>query len=141
MNNFLLRGTVIKNTGYIVGVVVYAGPDSKIMLNQGDTKHKISEVETRVNKIQFVLFLVLVILSIGCSVGYYNYHSQYWGRKEIFYLALVNTDFNMAYESFLIFFTCFLLLSFIIPVSMNVALEAIKAFLGAFISFDQKMYY
>ena len=41
----------------------------------------------------------------------------------------------------LIFFTAFLLLSFIIPVSMNVALQGIKIFQGFFIGWDNKMYY
>ena len=43
-NNFLLRGTILKNTGYVVGVVVYAGDDTKIMLNQGGIHHKMSQV-------------------------------------------------------------------------------------------------
>lgn len=44
-------------------------------------------------------------------------------------------------SAFLIFWTSFLLLSFIIPVSMNVSLELVKFFQGVLISFDKKMYY
>ena len=33
-NNFLLRGATLKNTGWIVGVVVYTGFDTKIMQNR-----------------------------------------------------------------------------------------------------------
>lgn len=43
--------------------------------------------------------------------------------------------------AFLIFFTSFLLLSFIIPVSMNVSLELVKFFQGLLISHDKKMFY
>lgn len=35
----------------------------------------------------------------------------------------------------------FLLLTFLIPVSLNVSIEVIKGFLGIFLSFDDKMFY
>jgi phospholipid-translocating ATPase len=43
-------------------------------------------------------------------------------------------------SAILIFFTCFLLLNFLIPVSLNVLLEFIKAFLTGFLGFDKKFY-
>lgn len=41
----------------------------------------------------------------------------------------------------LIYFSSFLLLTFLIPISLNVSIEVIKGFLGIFLSFDNKMYY
>ena len=41
----------------------------------------------------------------------------------------------------LIYFSSFLLLTFLIPISLNVSIEVIKAFLGIFLNFDDKMYY
>jgi P-type E1-E2 ATPase len=41
----------------------------------------------------------------------------------------------------LIYFSSFLLLTFLIPISLNVSIEAIKAFLGVFLGFDDKMYH
>ena len=41
----------------------------------------------------------------------------------------------------LIYFSSFLLLTFLIPISLNVSIEVIKAFLGIFLGFDDKMYY
>ena len=37
-DNLLLRECVLKNTDYIEGLVVYAGKDSKAMLNNGGPK-------------------------------------------------------------------------------------------------------
>ena len=37
-DNLLLRDCVLKNTDYIEGLVVYAGKDSKAMLNNGGPK-------------------------------------------------------------------------------------------------------
>lgn len=41
----------------------------------------------------------------------------------------------------LIYFSSFLLLTFLIPISLNVSIEVIKGFLGIFLEFDKKMYY
>lgn len=38
------------------------------------------------------------------------------------------------------FFTIFLLLNFLIPITLNILIEGIKTFSGIFLSFDRKMY-
>ena len=47
----------------------------------------------------------------------------------------------LAYTAILIYFSSFPLLTFLIPISLNVSIEVIKAFLGIFLNFDDKMYY
>lgn len=39
INELLLRGCAIRNTTWIIGLVVYTGADTKIMLNQGKFLH------------------------------------------------------------------------------------------------------
>lgn len=36
INELLLRGCAIRNTTWVIGLVVYTGADTKIMLNQGE---------------------------------------------------------------------------------------------------------
>ncbi len=45
INELLLRGCAIRNTAWIIGVVVFTGADTKIMLNGGDTPSKRSKIE------------------------------------------------------------------------------------------------
>lgn len=45
----LLRGTVLRNTGWVIGVVLFTGVDTKIMLNSGETPSKRSKVERQMN--------------------------------------------------------------------------------------------
>lgn len=45
----LLRGTVLRNTEWVIGVVLYTGFDTKIVLNSGDTPSKRSKVERQMN--------------------------------------------------------------------------------------------
>jgi len=44
-SNFVLRGCSIRNTGWVVGVCLYSGHDTKIMLNSIQGKSKHSNVE------------------------------------------------------------------------------------------------
>ena len=45
----LLRGTVLRNTRWAIGVVLYTGLDTKIVLNSGGTPSKRSKVERQMN--------------------------------------------------------------------------------------------
>lgn len=45
----LLRGTILRNTDWAIGIVVYTGSDSKIVLNSGNTPSKRSRVERQMN--------------------------------------------------------------------------------------------
>jgi phospholipid-translocating ATPase len=49
MQMVLLRGTVLRNTKWIIGLVLYTGEDSKIVLNSGGTPSKRSKVERQMN--------------------------------------------------------------------------------------------
>jgi phospholipid-translocating ATPase len=45
----LLRGTVLRNTAWVTGVVLFTGEDTKIVLNSGGTPSKRSKVERQMN--------------------------------------------------------------------------------------------
>lgn len=49
MQMMLLRGTVLRNTDWVIGVVLYTGEDTKIVLNSGGTPSKRSKVERQMN--------------------------------------------------------------------------------------------
>ncbi|KAE9393504.1 phospholipid-translocating P-type ATPase [Gymnopus androsaceus JB14] len=49
INELLLRGCAIRNAAWIVGLVVFTGADTKIMLNGGDTPTKRSKIERETN--------------------------------------------------------------------------------------------
>lgn len=45
----LLRGTVVRHTGWVIGLVIFTGQDTKIVLNSGGTPSKRSKVERQMN--------------------------------------------------------------------------------------------
>ena len=44
-DNLVLRECILKNTDFVEGIVVYAGHESKAMMNNRGPRHKISKVE------------------------------------------------------------------------------------------------
>lgn len=49
LQTVLLRGTVLRNTKWVIGVVMFTGEDTKIVLNSGGTPSKRSKVEREMN--------------------------------------------------------------------------------------------
>ena len=63
----LLRGTVLRNTGWVIGVVLFTGLDSKIVLNSGGTPSKRSKVERQLDPQVYVLSCYEIQLLIANS--------------------------------------------------------------------------
>jgi phospholipid-translocating ATPase len=66
INELLLRGCTVRNTSWIIGLVVFTGPDTKIYLNGGQTPSKQSKIAKETNFNVIVNFIFLVII---CSVS------------------------------------------------------------------------
>lgn len=47
--NLLLRGSSLKNTDYVYGIVTYPGHDTRIMKNSCGAKVKFSKIEKQTN--------------------------------------------------------------------------------------------
>jgi phospholipid-translocating ATPase len=119
--NILLRGTMVKNTFEAVGMVVYAGMDTKIFLNQAKVRHKQSQVERKVNYIQLCLFVVLFFFCLTAALMYHRVFMHWKSRDNIFYLR-TSHHWSISKDAALISLTTFLLLSFLIPISMNISM-------------------
>lgn len=42
--NILLRGSSIRNTGWVIGIAVYTGHQTKVMMNASKPKFKLSKL-------------------------------------------------------------------------------------------------
>jgi len=49
LQTMLLRGTVLRNTGWVIGIVLYTGEGTRIAMNAGGTPSKRSKVERQMN--------------------------------------------------------------------------------------------
>jgi len=134
--NLLLRGTVLKNTEWVFGVVAYTGEDTKIRCNVKQKKKLLkSTIFRMVDKcilgmmaVQFILCFIGGILA-GVS------HNQ--NEDKSWYLQL---DASAGLEGFKRFFTWFIILSQLVPISLLVSSEIVKVFQAFFINQDLNIF-
>ena len=148
--NLLLKGAKLKNTDWIIGIVIYTGHNCKLMKNAKDPILKLSSVETLLNKLLVgILFLQIILSIISCIC-----HSIYYNQNEKIIISsdrinnnesLSNTwidylPFRLSVDSILSFFTYLLLLNTMIPISLIITLELVKIIQGLFIGVDVEAY-
>uniref|UniRef100_A0A8D0SEB9 Phospholipid-transporting ATPase n=1 Tax=Sus scrofa TaxID=9823 RepID=A0A8D0SEB9_PIG len=104
----LLRGTQLKNTDWIFGIVVYTGFETKFMQNAVQSPLKRSRVEKVTNVQILVLFLMLLVMALVSCVGAafwngtYGENTWYIGKKGnsdcVAWLSCSLQDEDMHYE-------------------------------------------
>ncbi|KAJ1938325.1 phospholipid transporting ATPase, partial [Linderina pennispora] len=142
VDNLLLRGSVLRNTRWAVGVAIFTGDDTKIMMNAGETPSKRSRIERMMNYqvlSQFCLLFVLCLVS--AIVG-----GIYYGKSQSFQQAFIvryqtSTNQSAPYFGFLDFWTMLILYQTVVPISLYVTIEVVKSFQAYFINQDIDMYY
>ncbi|KAF8178511.1 calcium transporting ATPase [Mycena galopus ATCC 62051] len=135
----LLRGAQIRNTPWIYGLAVYTGHETKLMRNATAAPIKQTNVERQVN-IQIVfLFLLLLALSVGSSIGgsirAWFFAAQQW------YLFEPLTAAGRAKSFIEDILTFIILYNNLIPISLIVTMEVVKFQQARLINSDLDMYY
>ena len=69
----LLRGCSLRNTHRVIGMVIYAGHDTKIFMNSTQPPSKRSHVERTVDRIIFVMFTLLFAMCLVGSIYFANW--------------------------------------------------------------------
>lgn len=67
-DQLLLRGAILRNTSWIFGIVVYTGHETKLMRNSTLAPLKRSTVDKLTNVQILLLFGVLFVMCLMCSV-------------------------------------------------------------------------
>ena len=137
-DNFILRGSSLRQTEYIIGVAVYIGHNTKSMKNNPQPKQKISKLEISMNYQILFIFIFQIILSIIASI--INLIIFYSNNKFIdeFVNIAENTD-NFFVRFIKMIGTWTLLLTNFVPIPLLSTLEFIKFFQAMFISKDADM--
>jgi len=135
IEQLLLKDSKLKNTGWIIGTVAFTGKESKVMLNSQKSRNKVSNLENKLNKVIIFLFFVQILICIVLSAITAIYDNVKDDNQD-YYLGNDESNENV----FLNFFSYFLLLSTLIPISLIVTLEVIKTIQAYFISNDAQMY-
>lgn len=132
----LLKGSILKNTEWVIGIVVYTGHSTKLMLNSKKGRVKYSSVEKIMSRYLISILILQSIFCIICGVLYSIYYKL--NLEDNAFLEVFSK--NLIIDSLLKYFTYLLLLNTMIPISLIITLEITKIIQGYFMVLDIKMY-
>ncbi|KAM5339763.1 phospholipid-transporting ATPase VD isoform 2-T2 [Glossophaga mutica] len=138
--NLLLRGCTIRNTEAVVGIVVYAGHETKAMLNNSGPRYKRSKLERRANTDVLWCVLLLLIMCLTGALGHGIWLSRY---ENVPFFHLPEPDGRVIaplLAGFYMFWTMIILLQVLIPISLYVSIEIVKLGQIYFIQSDVDFY-
>ncbi|OAF65454.1 hypothetical protein A3Q56_06834 [Intoshia linei] len=160
LGQFIMRGSYIKNTEWICGVVIYTGNETKYLMNSHRTKFKVTLVDTIFKKFIIILLIIIFVISIFISIM----NSIYTKINENFLDYILNSyeeriaDVNDTLEksfistfknqitSFIVksFFTDILrnilMLNYMVPLALFISIDIVKAINTYWITSDNDMY-
>ncbi|KAI0954200.1 hypothetical protein AcV7_007497 [Taiwanofungus camphoratus] len=140
INEMLLRGCTLRNTAWIIGLVVFTGPDSKIMLNGGATPSKRSKIEKETNFNVIVNFAVLVAMCLISAIANGVFDAK-TGTSADFYEIGANPSSSNITNAIVTFVSCLIAFQNIVPISLYITVEIVKTIQAFFIAQDIEMYY
>lgn len=150
-DEMMLRGSSLRNTEWAIGIAVYTGHDTKVMMNQSEAPNKMSRIERASQG--------YITLSIGIQLAFCVAAAAYvtiWFNRpdtvaNFSYLSLDESfllpgtrDYILTYgpvAQILIYIgRWFLVLQCFVSISMLVTLEMVKFFQGVFMERDWMMF-
>ncbi|XP_051882476.1 phospholipid-transporting ATPase VA [Pristis pectinata] len=140
-DNLLLRGCTIRNTEEVVGIVIYAGHETKAMLNNNGPRYKRSKLERQMNIDVFWCVIILVVMCLFSAIGHGLWVAGYGDQRPVFdVLSIDGTSLSPALSGLYLFFTMIIVLQVLIPISLYVSIEIIKICQVFFIHQDIDLY-
>ncbi|OMJ89990.1 hypothetical protein SteCoe_7779 [Stentor coeruleus] len=139
--HLLLAGAFLRNTEWAIGVSVYTGGDTKLRQNMMGRKYKESRIEHNANRYIALIIILQFCLCIACAIA-----SGYWVSQNIHEHTYIRYEKSYdiydkgGMQGFLSYFTYFLLLNTMLPISLIISLELLKLGQGFFMMMDIMMY-
>lgn len=158
-DNVLLRGAVIRNTEWIIGLAFFTGSETKLVQNSFETPSKFSQLDRLMNKtVAFILLLMVLIISYLAAsavmengrrfeelyyIGYNKNETEPWPFFAGMPIAgqLGPPEYVTKTDNWLQFFFLYItLVSNMIPLSLYVTIEGVQFFMLWLIYKDKEMY-
>ncbi len=138
IDNVLLRGCCIRNTDWVLGVVVFTGHDSKIMMNAGITPSKRARIARELNFNVICNFGILFIICLLSAI----INGYAWTKSDT---STAWFDFGSiggtpARTGFITFWAALIVFQNLIPISLYITLEIVRTLQAVFIYSDVQMY-
>lgn len=151
-SNIVLRGCQLKNTNWIIGVVVYAGQETKAMLNSAASPSKRSKLEAYMNRetlwLSIFLFIMCLVVAFGMGLWLIRHKEQLdtlpYYRKRYFTNGRDNGKrykyYGIPMETFFSFLSSIIVFQIMIPISLYITMELVRLGQSYFMIEDNHMY-
>ncbi|KAL1998752.1 hypothetical protein VTN02DRAFT_5633 [Thermoascus thermophilus] len=139
INNVLLRGCNLRNTEWALGVVIYTGSETKIMLNSGETPSKRARLAKELNWNVIYNFIILFLM---CFIsGIVNGFAWGRGHRSLNYFDFEPYGGSPPVDGIITFWVAVILFQNLVPISLYISLEIVRTIQAIFIHSDNFMYY
>ncbi|CAH2292328.1 phospholipid-transporting ATPase IK [Pelobates cultripes] len=136
--NILLRDCKVRNIDHCYGLVIYAGPESKIMMNSGKVTIKRSLLEYLINKnvVSIAAMIIITSTCLGIIAGFWIERNL----KKHYYIPS-NPQMSSSLMGLFTAWSYFVATSTLVPFFLYIGLELIFVTCNVFIDNDLEMYY
>ncbi|KAK5608914.1 Phospholipid-transporting ATPase ID, partial [Crenichthys baileyi] len=138
-DKILLRGCTVRNTEWCFGLVIFGGPDTKLMQNSGRTTFKRTSIDQLMNTLVLCIFGFLATICAILTVGHNIWEVKEGSTFTAFLPRQPGVDIPLS--SFYSFWSYIIVLNTVVPISLYVSVEMIRLGNSFFIDWDRKMYY
>ncbi|CEM36626.1 unnamed protein product [Vitrella brassicaformis CCMP3155] len=134
--NFILKGSRLRNTEYLYGVVIYTGVDTRLHRNSRPPRNKRSKIERDVN---WYLFIIAAVLTIMVAISVWLSFRFTDKEPEVFlYFAGESVK---RYHDWLRIITFAILYNNLVPISLCVTIDFVRFIQAIFIENDPDLEY
>ncbi|CAH8435997.1 unnamed protein product [Schistosoma turkestanicum] len=134
LQNILYKGAKLKSTKYIIGLVVYTGKDTKLILNSKKVIRKYSSRESKANEI----LLIFMIIMIGFCI-IFSILTRTWSMMNLTNPFIPTQNFKNWTQVKGVFRFLFIL-NYLIPISLIITIEIQQITAAYFVSADINLY-
>lgn len=139
INNLLLRGSALKNTEWILGLVVFTGRETKIMLNSGITPSKRARMSRNLNWNVIYNFIILFFMCLVAGIVQGVVWRSNMNSERYFEFGSIGG--SPPVDGVITFWSALILLQNLVPISLYITLEIVRLLQAFFIYSDTYIYY
>ncbi|KAF9065769.1 hypothetical protein BDP27DRAFT_1331540 [Rhodocollybia butyracea] len=141
LQTVLLRGTVLRNTSWVIGVVLFTGQDTKIVMNAGGTPSKRSRVERQMNPQVLINLALIALLAVVCAVVDSILEKRYAPLDAPWLFDDNQKGDNPSANGGVTWAFALLTFQDLVPISLYLSLEIVRTIQSIWIYFDKDIAY
>jgi magnesium-transporting ATPase (P-type) len=136
----LLRGCVLRNAPFVIGVIIYTGPQTKVRVKQRLASNKRSSLEAKINIVICALFALLLVLCVTASGMGTLLAVRSASSRWYLLIGLENAAAELANAAARAF-SFFLTVANVLPISLYVSVSIARTSQAFFMQSDVKCQY